>query len=314
MVSPIDGPELLAPRPVREPHTKRRIRAWSWALGALALSASLGAAAFTGGEASAARCARGSHPSGPRCCPVGQDYDHGLCRGTASACPRTQELAAGACLPVEARLLVAAGTAGEAPPEFVPRAASAKAEPVDAFLMDRTEVTEARWAECAKAGVCPRRGESEPAQPVRAVEPPLARTFCQHAGGDLPTGSQWRLAAAGVSGRRFPWGMTGLVCRRAAFGMVSGPCAEAAEGPDAAGARPDGATPEGILDLSGSVAEWTREPGGAYRARGGSYRSSHPRELTAGASEDVSRAAPHIGFRCVYAGASRVSLAREREP
>ena len=61
--------------------------------------------------------------------------------------------------------------------------------------------------------------------------------------------------AAGAQSRRYPWGQTGLVCRRATFGIIAGPCAENGSQPDIAGSHPDGQSPEGVFDLSGNVAE-----------------------------------------------------------
>jgi formylglycine-generating enzyme required for sulfatase activity len=57
-------------------------------------------------------------------------------------------------------------------------------------------------------------------------------------------------------------------------------------------------TPDGVLDLAGNVAEWTREPQ-RYVARGGSYRSHSASELKTYAAE-VSGVRPDIGFRCAY--------------
>jgi hypothetical protein len=102
----------------------------------------------------------------------------------------------------------------------------------------------------------------------------------------------------GSDARRFPWGGTGLVCRRAAYGLAAGPCADGATGPELAGSRPDGATPDGALDLSGNVAEWTRE-GRGYVARGGSFRSTSAAELKSFAAETAG-VRLDIGFRCAY--------------
>ena len=92
-----------------------------------------------------------------------------------------------------------------------------------------------------------------------------------------------------------------MVCRRAAFGLLAGPCAEGRRGPEIAGSRPDGATPEGLFDLTGNVAEWTRDRDGKYLALGGSYRAKVAAELATWAVDPGDGAAPHIGFRCAYA-------------
>jgi formylglycine-generating enzyme required for sulfatase activity len=169
------------------------------------------------------------------------------------------------------------------------------------FAIDRGEVTLARYAECTRARLCERApGGNEPGLPVTGLDAAAAERFCAFAKGRLPSSAEWRFAAAGKEGRRFPWGFTGLVCRRASFGLVTGPCGNDATGPDLVGARPDGATPEGVLDLSGNVAEWTRDPDGRYRARGGSYRSRVAAELLTAAVEIPEAGAPHVGFRCAY--------------
>src|SRR6185503_21054203 len=92
--------------------------------------------------------------------------------------------------------------------------------------------------------------------------------------GALPSRDQLAFAAAGQTGRRYAWGDTGAVCRRAAWGLASGPCAEGASGPEIAGAHPDGASPEGVLDLAGNVAEWSapdRADAPVAEVRGGSF-------------------------------------------
>jgi formylglycine-generating enzyme required for sulfatase activity len=164
-------------------------------------------------------------------------------------------------------------------------------------------VTYARWKACARAGVCRALESREPGVPVTRVSAEDAQRFCEFERGRLPTADEWLFAATGRELRRFPWGSTGLVCRRATFGLADGPCGEGAEGPELAGARPDGATPRGVLDLAGNVAEWAREPDGSFRARGGSYRSRVAADLKSWAAEPApaERAAGHVGFRCVYA-------------
>ena len=69
-------------------------------------------------------------------------------------------------------------------------------------------------------------------------------------------------------------------------------------------ARPDGATPEGVLDLAGNVAEWTLERDGSFAAHGGSFRSALAADLKAWAVEARQTRAGHVGFRCAYAADS----------
>jgi formylglycine-generating enzyme required for sulfatase activity len=171
---------------------------------------------------------------------------------------------------------------------------------VVSFYMDEGEVTVHEYERCIRSGQCPPVvSGAEPGVPVTGVSVETAATFCEFRAGRLPTPAEWLFAAAGSEARRFPWGPHGLACRRAAFGLVNGPCAEGGISPELSGARTAGATPEGVLDLAGNVAEWTLSASGEPSIHGGSYRSKHAADLKvwslgSGQSKD------DVGFRCVY--------------
>lgn len=250
-----------------------------------------------------ARCPAGLEANGARCCGAGQELTaNGQCTGTANSCTDTMSRdESGGCLQPDARVHFTGGVTRfgasdwEGSPEPTPTSS------VAAFDLDQNEVSIARFRLCAEAGHCPKiPEEAEAGRPVRNVSPEEASRFCESVGGRLPSADEWVFAAAGVAGRRYPWGNTGLVCRRATFGLTQGPCASGGLGPDLTGARPDGATPEGVLDLAGNVAEWTRERDGSFSARGGSYRSELAGELKTWASEARQTRAPYVGFRCAY--------------
>ncbi|MEO7033297.1 MAG: SUMF1/EgtB/PvdO family nonheme iron enzyme [Polyangiaceae bacterium] len=250
-----------------------------------------------------ARCPAGLDAQDARCCGAGQGLTAtGQCAGNATACAvRMQRDDGGACVLPDERVHIAGGTSHFGAADWESPAQLPRDMSVAAFEIDRAEVTVARFRLCAAANECPKVSEeSEPGRPVRNINPAEAARFCAYAGGRLPTSDEWLFAAAGSAWRRFPWGNTGLVCRRATFGLVVGPCGRAGSGPDFAGARPDGATPEGVLDLAGNVAEWTREADGSFVARGGSYRSELAGDLKTWAVEVRQTRAPHIGFRCAY--------------
>jgi sulfatase modifying factor 1 len=241
------------------------------------------------------RCPPGMSASGARCCGRGQSLVDGACRGEATDCSTAQlRNQRGHCVPRAGVVTLSGGELyigaadwdGESGGERFPRT------PVARFRLDASEVTRGRFGDRAAAS-------AEPGLPVTNVSAVEADAFCRRQGGRLPTAAEWVWAAAGPSARRYPWGNTGLVCRRAAFGLAAGPCAEAG-GPELAGSRPDGATPDGILDLAGNVAEWTRELDGTAAARGGSFRSTSAAELKSWAVSHGSEKALHIGFRCAY--------------
>jgi formylglycine-generating enzyme len=261
------------------------------ALGVLTLSAALVIRFALRQRQPPERCPEGMQLAGARCCGVGQRVTNGACDGQALRCSSAQERNdAGQCLARAGVVSFAGGELfigdadwdGQVDGERFPRTQ------VSPFRLDVSEVTRQRFG-----------AAGEPGLPMTEVTPLAAEAFCRRRGGRLPTASEFVFAAAGAEGRRYAWGHSGLVCRRAAFGLLHGPCGEGS-GPELSGSRPDGASPEGVLDLAGNVAEWTRESSGDYSARGGSYRSSSAAELKSWAVLSDREKALHIGFRCAY--------------
>jgi len=253
-----------------------------------------------------ARCAPGFAASGYRCCVAGQTLGDDGCVGDSPRCPSPMEHVkfprSGCVMPAQ-RIRIEGGKLTLSPSDWEAEGQlSPRTFAVQSFAIDSAEVTIERWTQCVAEGRCTPQVSLEPGLPVTNVRPLEAERFCQSVGGRLPTRDEWIFAAAGAGGRRYPWGQTGLVCRRAAFGLVNGPCGHGATGPDLAGARPDGRSPDGVFDLSGNVAEWAKQPDGTFRARGGSYRSTLAGELKSWAEEALPDAdrAPHVGFRCAY--------------
>jgi formylglycine-generating enzyme len=254
-----------------------------------------------------ARCPSGLEAQEARCCGLGQGLaTNGQCAGNATACaPDMARDDSGACVLPELRIHLAGGSTRFGSVDWEGPAQPLRDVTVGPFDLDRGEVSVDRFRACSAAAQCPKiADDSEPGRPVRNVSPVEAARFCAFAGGRLPTSEEWLFAATGSTGRRYPWGNTGLVCRRATFGLVVGPCARAGSGPDFTGARPDGATPDGVQDLAGNVAEWTVEQDGSFAARGGSYRSEAAGDLKSWAFEPRQTRASYVGFRCAYDAAS----------
>jgi formylglycine-generating enzyme required for sulfatase activity len=125
---------------------------------------------------------------------------------------------------------------------------------VDAFRIDKVEVTNGRYLRCVAAGGCTVPVGGNPAergrmdQPVTILSWRQADAYCRWAGKRLPTEAEWEKAARGPNGRRYPWGDT-FEPDRANAGHTLGL--------GTVGRHPSGASPYGVLDMAGSVWEWT---------------------------------------------------------
>ncbi len=123
--------------------------------------------------------------------------------------------------------------------------------------------------------------------------------------GRLPSEEEWERAARGREGRLYPFGNEFLrVC-------VNGLHGEAGV-PQAADKHACGATPSGILDLSGNVWEWTSSKPSAYPGstptlpasdkfriiRGGSFFNTDENDLTATVRQFAIVPNRFLGFRC----------------
>jgi sulfatase modifying factor 1 len=189
------------------------------------------------------------------------------------------------------------------------------------FWLDRREVTVEAYRRCALRGRCPppafeagARRFDRPELPMTMVSAADAEAFCRARGARLPSEAEFERAARGTSGRRFPWGEI-YNSRLANHGRLG---LDPTDGRDGyvelapVGSFASGRTPDGLLDLSGNVAEWTLselEASGGTRAnpasggerfvRGGSFvtGAAFLRGAARSAVEPDTRA-PFIGFRC----------------
>jgi eukaryotic-like serine/threonine-protein kinase len=130
---------------------------------------------------------------------------------------------------------------------------------LEAFWIDRAEVTADQYAQCVAAGKCTQpgcTGAGKGDHPVVCVTREDAANYCAWAGRRLPTEAEWEKAARGTDGRKYPWGNEAPVCARANYWGKDGGCVG---GTAAVGSYGAGASPYGALDMAGNVFEWVND-------------------------------------------------------
>jgi eukaryotic-like serine/threonine-protein kinase len=180
---------------------------------------------------------------------------------------------------------------------------------VDAFCLDRTEVTVAKYAACAKEGKCdgssvptdtPERALCNDASrgdhPANCISWQSASAYCTWVHKRLPTEAEWEYAAAGNERRKSPWGKADL------------PKIEW-KGTAVAGGDATRATPLGIFDLGSNVGEWVSDWYAPYTSEelvNPKGAAEGDRRVVRGSTslvverrgEKPARVHPRIGFRC----------------
>ncbi len=202
---------------------------------------------------------------------------------------------------------------------------------LDAYYMDKYEVTTARYARFMQA-----TGRTQPTtwkdvtpstdgeRPVVGVTWHDADAYCRHHGKRLPTEAEWEKAARGTDARLFPWGNEEPTGVLANFGTVWTGYETLAP----VGSLEAGKSPYGIHDLAGNAWEWVadwydmeyykkspdRNPSGPARGgskvlRGGSwYNMLYDLRSTNRNYYSPNNAYFDVGFRCVQDSTNQSSF------
>ncbi|MBI5410626.1 MAG: formylglycine-generating enzyme family protein [Nitrospirae bacterium] len=135
---------------------------------------------------------------------------------------------------------------------------------LDAFWLDRYEVTTARYAEFLKVSQRDQPAEWDKVLPSHGKKPVIgvnwedAEAYCTWAGKRLPTEAEWEKAARGTEGRKYPWGDAVPTDRLANYGKrAQGNVYHEVLKP--VGSYEAGKSPEGVYDLAGNVWEWVAD-------------------------------------------------------
>ena len=141
---------------------------------------------------------------------------------------------------------------------------------LDSYWIDQTEVTNVMYERCVDAGVCslPRKltqalgtyfGISGFGNfPVVYVNWTQADSYCQWAGGQLPTEAEGEKAARGTDASIYPWGNTydRTLLNHNRGGVIYSISDVFTE---AVGSYRYGGSPYGALDMAGNVWEWVAD-------------------------------------------------------
>ena len=204
------------------------------------------------------------------------------------------------------------------------------------LLVGTTEVANADYEACVRAGACQPRAGHRPDPRFDAANHPVvdvthsdANDYCRWRRGRLPTEAEWEHAARGPRGRLFPWGdgWNGALCNH---GQSGSPLTDDSDGHRyvaPVGSYPEARSPVGALDMAGNVWEWVAdwyapdsyglalerarggvvtdprgpETGRGRVIRGGSF--AYPPFAQRGATRavaDETERALDIGFRCAW--------------
>ena len=179
----------------------------------------------------------------------------------------------------------------------------------DDFYIDQIPVSIGSYKNCTASGACKYQHYHDHYTkywtskwyeifPVTFVTWMESQNYCQSAGGDLPTAHQWDLAAGSALNYDYPWGRSLPTIANAnidGYYQFLTP----------AGWLPEGASPYGVLDMTGNVREWVLDeiyPDNDNKLlKGGSdYDNFTNGKIESWFDHGPTSSGINRGFRCVY--------------
>ncbi len=138
---------------------------------------------------------------------------------------------------------------------------------LDTYEIDKYEVTNQEYLNCVRRKACraplsfgaPGRrsyfnNPTYVAYPVLYVSWSDGQAYCESVGKRLPTEAEWEKAARGpIDTRPWPWGQEMATCDRANYRYA---CLHVTT---RVGSYPTGASPYGVMDMSGNAFEWVHD-------------------------------------------------------
>ncbi|MCJ7432961.1 MAG: SUMF1/EgtB/PvdO family nonheme iron enzyme [Anaerolineales bacterium] len=134
---------------------------------------------------------------------------------------------------------------------------------LEAFYIDKYEVTNELYDVCVSAGECRKPKQSGSITrstyynnlffadyPVIYVDWKMAKVYCEWRGVRLPTEAEWEKAARGTDGRAYPWEGDKLACSFANYYGCTGDTTPVDQ-------YEEGQSVYGVYGMAGNVAEWT---------------------------------------------------------